>query len=90
MGAERDTLAQSWRIQTCVNHVGDGVRQASGANGGYYFDCAVEEIARVTERKGGWGFSTWDNPAVANGILAGMTLMFLLGVATMLRRRDSV
>ncbi len=90
MGAERDTLAAAWRIPTCMNRLGDGVHQYSGANAGYYFDCAVEEIARASERSGGWGFSTWDNPLVANGILAAMTLAFLGGVAVMLKRRDSV
>jgi ABC-type multidrug transport system ATPase subunit/pSer/pThr/pTyr-binding forkhead associated (FHA) protein len=87
MGAERDTLEATWRIPTCVNRLGDGVRASNGA---HYFDCAVEEVARTAERSGGWGFSTWDTPLVHNGILALMTFVFLSGVAVMLKRRDSV
>ncbi len=90
MGAERDTLAVAWRIPTCINRLGDGVRTTSGASPTYYFDCAVEEIARTTQGTGGWGFGSWDNPIVANGILAAMTLVFLGGVGFMLKRRDSV
>jgi hypothetical protein len=89
MGAERDTLATAWRIPTCAS-TGEGVLQTSGANTTHYFNCAVEEIARSTQGTGGWGFASWDNPAVANGILVAMTVVFLGGVATMLKRRDSV
>jgi hypothetical protein len=89
MGAERDTLATAWRIPTCASS-GEGVLRASGANTTHYFNCAVEEIARSTQGTGGWGFASWDNPAVANGILVAMTVVFLGGVATMLKRRDSV
>lgn len=87
MGAERDTLSARWRIPTCISERGDGVILHHGR---WYFDCAVEEIAKVTERSGGWGFSSWDQPLVHNGVLAGMTLLFLVLVAALLRRRDSV
>ncbi len=86
MGAERDTLERAWRIPTCAPP-GSGV---VARNGAHHFNCAIEEIASVVEGKGGLGFATWDNPLVHNGILAGMTVLFLSGVAILLKRRDSV
>jgi ABC-type multidrug transport system ATPase subunit len=88
MGAERDTVRAAWRIATCAPR---NVDLNVGIYGGRtMFDCAVAEIARTGERSGGWGFSTWDSPAVHNGILFGMTLFFLVSVGLLLRRRDSV
>jgi ABC-type multidrug transport system ATPase subunit len=89
MGAERDALrsAPGWRIETCLPDRMPGVYSEGGRA---YFDCAVHEIASTTSRGGAWGFSTWDQPAVALGVLGGMTLVMLLTVALLLRRRDSV
>jgi len=86
MGAERDTLERAWRIQTCAPS-GAGVRAINGVN---QYNCAIEEISNAVEGKGGWGFASWDNPLVHNGVLAGMTVLFLVGVAVLLKRRDSV
>ena len=41
-------------------------------------------------RSGGWGFATWDQPTIHNGVLAGMLLLFLGLMGILLRRRDSV
>ncbi len=87
MGAERDTLAAAWRIPTCAPAGSNDVIVRNGQN---VFDCAVAEIARTGERTGGWGFSTWDTPLAHNGVLFGMTLLFLGSVGVLLRRRDSV
>jgi hypothetical protein len=87
IGAERETLERAWQIPTCVQAAGDGFLQRSE---GWVYNCAVEEIASTTSREGGWGFSTWDSPVVANGVLVFMTLASLVGVAALLRRRDSV
>ncbi|MBP6835448.1 MAG: hypothetical protein KA978_31985, partial [Deltaproteobacteria bacterium] len=87
MSAERDTLEVPWRIQTCAPAGSNGVSVRNGVN---VFNCAVEEIARTTERSGGFGFATWDRPVIHNGVLAGMLLLFLLLMGVLLRRRDSV
>ena len=87
MSAERDTLEVPWRIQTCAPPGSNGVSLHNGAN---MFNCAVEEISRTTVRSGGWGFATWDQPAIHNGVLAGMLLLFLGLMGILLRRRDSV
>ncbi len=86
MGAERDTLERTWRIQTCAPP-GSGVRTINGVN---QYNCAIEEIANSVEGKGGWGFTTWHDPLVHNGVLVGMTVLFLVGVGILLKRRDSV
>ena len=86
MSAERDTLEIAWRIPTCAPP-GNGVLARAPQN---LFNCAVEEIARTDSGSGGWGFSSWDQPAVANGVLAGMMFLFLLLMGVLLRRRDSV
>ncbi|TAK29171.1 MAG: ATP-binding cassette domain-containing protein [Myxococcaceae bacterium] len=87
MSAERDTLEAPWRIQTCAPAGSNGVSLHNGVN---VFNCAVEEISRTAERSGAWGFATWDRPAIHNGVLAGMLLLFLLLMGVLLRRRDSV
>jgi ABC-type multidrug transport system ATPase subunit len=88
MGAERDAVRQAWRIATCVPNNPD--MNVATYGGRTMFDCAIAEIARTAERSGGWGFSTWDLPIVHNGVLFGMTLVFLGSVAFLLKRRDSV
>ncbi|MFO0606535.1 MAG: ATP-binding cassette domain-containing protein [Polyangiales bacterium] len=92
MGAERDTVRQAWRIATCslTDAQGRALDNVATYGGRTMFDCAVAEIARTGERSGGWGFSTWDNPAFHNGVLFGMTLLFLGLVGFLLKRRDSV
>ena len=93
MGAERDLLRNqaAWRIQTCLPYTDgkNGIERYAN-DGGQYFVCAVQEISSTVERAGGWGFSTWDEPLVHNGVLAGMTVLFLGAVGFLLRRRDSV
>ncbi|MBL8603697.1 MAG: ATP-binding cassette domain-containing protein [Myxococcales bacterium] len=89
MGAERDAVATSWRIPTCLD-AGRGVLRATDAQGRHLYNCAVEEIASTVANSGGFGFGTWDQPLVHNGILAGMTVLFLTSVAVLLKRRDSV
>ncbi|MBI5512430.1 MAG: ATP-binding cassette domain-containing protein [Deltaproteobacteria bacterium] len=88
IGAERETLERPWQIPTCVQSadVAGFVQRGEG----WFYNCAVEEIASTASRQGGWGFSTWDSPFVANGVLTFMTLAFLGGVAGLLRKRDSV
>jgi hypothetical protein len=88
MGAERDAVRQAWRIATCVPNNAD--LNVATYGGRTMFDCAVAEIARTGNRSGGWGFSTWDTPLAHNGVLFGMTLLFLGLVGFLLRRRDSV
>jgi ABC-type multidrug transport system ATPase subunit/pSer/pThr/pTyr-binding forkhead associated (FHA) protein len=88
IGAERYALENTWRIPTCVPAGSDnGVVEWGGRP---FFNCAVREIASTTSGVGGWGFASYDNPLVANGVLAFMTVFFLAGVMIFLRRRDSV
>lgn len=88
MGAERFAVEQAWRIPTCVpENVDNGVIVRGGQT---VFNCAVHEIASTASGAGGWGFASYDNPFVANGVLAGMTVFFLGSVMIFLRRRDSV
>ncbi|HVY48201.1 MAG TPA: ATP-binding cassette domain-containing protein [Minicystis sp.] len=82
IGAERAELAHAWRIHACVRS-GAGI-----ANG--VLDCALEEVRNATSGAGGMGFTTHDQPAVALGVLAGMTVAALTAVVVLLRRRDSV
>jgi len=88
MGAERFAVERAWRIPTCVpENVDNGVIVSGGQT---VFNCAVHEIASTASGAGGWGFASYDNPFVANGVLAGMTVFFLGSVMIFLRRRDSV
>lgn len=87
MGAERAATADSWRIETCAAKTDHGFLKSGGK---HYFDCAIEQIARSSENSGGWGFEWQDVPAVQLGVLGGMTLLMLVTVAVLLRRRDSV
>lgn len=88
IGAERYAVENGWRIPTCVPAGSDnGVIEWGGRP---FFNCAVREIASTAEGAGGWGFASYDNPLVANGVLLGMTVLFLSGVMIFLRRRDSV
>ena len=82
LAAERAELVPSWKIQACV---------ATGKSiAGGKFNCAIEELRNSAEGSGGLGFSTWDQPAVSFGVLAGITLLCVTLVMVLLRRRDSV
>ncbi|MEZ4393108.1 MAG: ATP-binding cassette domain-containing protein [Polyangiales bacterium] len=92
MGAERYAVENAWRIPTCAP-----VSEDTGViswGGRAFYNCAVREIAATNAAPavdaGGWGFASYDNPVVANGVLAFMTVLFLSGVMVFLRRRDSV
>jgi hypothetical protein len=88
IGAERYALENTWRIPTCLPANADtGVVDWGGRP---FFNCAVREISSTASGAGGWGFASYDNPLVANGVLAFMTVFFLAGVMIFLRRRDSV
>jgi ABC-type multidrug transport system ATPase subunit len=82
LGAERDAVAQGWRIPMCIPS-GPGVE-----NG--FFQCALEEVRNTDARFGGLGFTTYDTPAVQVAVLAAMTVVVIATVMLILRRRDSV
>ncbi len=81
-GAERVRLADSWKIKSCMTS-GEGIADGK-------LNCALEELRNVTKGGGGLGFSTYDKPYVALGVLGGMTLLALIIVMIVLKRRDSV
>jgi ABC transport system ATP-binding/permease protein len=82
LAAERAPLAESWKIQTCVS-AGEGIVNST-------FNCALEELKSSARGSGGLGFSTYDRPFVTLAVLGGMTLLGLVAVMILLRRRDSV
>ena len=82
LAAERVPLAESWKIKTCVG-AGDGIVDGK-------FNCALEELHNSARGSGGLGFTTYDRPFVTFAVLGGMTLLGLLAVMILLRRRDSV
>jgi ABC transport system ATP-binding/permease protein len=82
ISAERATLETSWKIPACVAN-------GAGVSGGK-FNCAIEEIRNKTQGSGGLGFFSYDRPEISFGVLAGITLMCLLLVMILLKRRDSV
>ncbi|MGD0529908.1 MAG: hypothetical protein ABSE49_32530, partial [Polyangiaceae bacterium] len=82
ISAERTEVATEWKIPACVS-------SGAGISGGK-FNCAIEEISNRTQGSGGLGFSTYDQPGISFGVLAGITLACLLLVMILLKRRDSV
>jgi ABC transport system ATP-binding/permease protein len=82
LGAERTYLAESWKVKACVA-TGEGIADGK-------LNCALEELRNVAKGGGGLGFDTFDRPYVALGVLGGMTLLALLAVTVLLKRRDSV
>jgi hypothetical protein len=82
LAAERSSLADSWKLKACVT-TGEGISDGK-------FNCALEELHNATKGSGGLGFTTYDRPFVTFAVLGGMTLMALIGVMLLLKRRDSV
>jgi hypothetical protein len=82
MAAERTELAAGWKIKACVAK-GAGIVD-------HKFNCALEELRNVTHGAGGLGFATYDRPFVALGVLTGMTILAMVAVMVLLKRRDSV
>jgi hypothetical protein len=82
LAAERSKLADSWKIKACVT-------SGEGIDGGK-LNCALAELSNAAKGGGGLGFSTYDKPYVALGVLGGMTLLALITVTILLKRRDSV
>lgn len=82
LAAERAPLAESWKIQSCVS-AGEGIVNGT-------FNCALEELKSSARGSGGLGFTTYDRPFVTFAVLGGMTLLGLVAVMILLRRRDSV
>lgn len=82
LAAERKALSASWQIDACVA-TGDGVVDGR-------FNCALEELANKTKASGALGFATFDKPYVTYGVLGGMTLLALITLMILLKRRDSV
>ena len=82
LAAERYKIADSWKIKTCVEK-GTGIVNSK-------FNCALEEIRNVSKSGGGLGFSTYDQPLISLAVLGGMTMVCVILVMVLLRRRDSV
>jgi ABC-type multidrug transport system ATPase subunit len=82
LASERAQIASSWKIKSCVP-TGPGIVDSK-------LNCALEEMRNVAQGGGGLGFSTYDRPIVSLGVLAGITLVALVMVTILLRRRDSV
>ena len=82
LAADRTELASAWKVKACVTS-GPGI-----VNG--KFNCALEEMRNVSAGGGALGFSTYNQPAVAFGVLLGMTLVSMTLVMILLKRRDSV
>jgi hypothetical protein len=57
-------------------------------NGGH-FQCAIAQMASDTIA-GAWGFVEWDQAYVSVAILYGMTVLMLLFLLVLLKRRDPV
>ena len=82
LAAERAPLAEAWKITACVDS-GAGITDGR-------FNCALEELANKAKGGGGLGFATFDRPYVTYGVLGGMTLLALVTLMILLKRRDSV
>jgi ABC-type multidrug transport system ATPase subunit len=82
IAAERHELISSWKIKSCVS-TGTGIVDSK-------FNCAIEEIKNATQGAGGLGFTSYDDPAVAFGVLMLMTVAAIAAVMILLKRRDSV
>ncbi|APR86841.1 ABC transporter ATP-binding protein [Minicystis rosea] len=82
LAAERTELVNSWKIKACVT-TGAGIVDSK-------FNCALEEMRNTTQGSGALGFSTYNEPVVALGVLTLMTLACMASVMIILKRRDSV
>jgi ABC-type multidrug transport system permease subunit len=82
LAAERAEREAAWKIRACITS-GAGIVDSK-------FNCAVQELRDVTSGQGGLGFTTYDQPLVAFGVLALMTLVSVALVMILLKRRDSV
>jgi hypothetical protein len=82
LAAERVELAKSWKIHACIPS-GPGIVEGR-------FNCALEEVRNVTEGAGALGFSTYDQPWVAFLVLEVITILSLVAVMGLLKRRDAV
>jgi ABC-type multidrug transport system ATPase subunit len=82
LAAERSKVAGSWKIEACVR-TGKGIVEGK-------LDCALEEMRNAVQGGGGLGFTTHDRPWVSLGALGAMTLVAVVMVMVLLRRRDSV
>jgi hypothetical protein len=82
IAVERTHVADPWKIKACITS-GTGI-----ANG--KLNCALEQVRNVTKGGGGLGFSTYDQPLISLAVLGGMTLLAVVAVMILLRRRDSV
>ena len=54
-----------------------------------HFDCATAQMASDSIA-GAWGFIEWDQPLAPLGVLYGMTLVMMLALLILLKRRDPV
>ena len=61
----------------------------TGVNNGM-FDCALEEVRNTQQGMGAFGFSTYDLPIVPFSVLFFMTVLMIVLVMVLLKRRDSV
>ncbi len=82
LAAERVELVQSWRINACVT-AGQGISHGK-------FDCAIQELSNSVEGSGALGFSTYESPLISFGVLSAMTVVCVVLVMILLKRRDSV
>ena len=82
LAAERVELSHAWRIRSCVPS-GAGIVDGR-------FNCALEELRNGTEGAGGLGFSTYDQPWVSFAVLETITVVSVILVMLLLKRRDSV
>jgi ABC-type transport system involved in multi-copper enzyme maturation permease subunit len=82
LAAERVELEKSWKIKACVE-TGTGIVNSK-------FNCALEELRNTAQGSGALGFSTYDEPIVAMGVLMVMTVACIAAVMFILKRRDSV
>jgi ABC transport system ATP-binding/permease protein len=79
---ERYSVNDSWRIKTCA-------RSAKGVEDGMY-QCALQEVRDATIGDGGLGFVSWWAVPLPYIMLGGLGLFFLITVAILLKRRDSI
>jgi ABC transport system ATP-binding/permease protein len=82
LAADRLERVGAWKIRACITS-GAGIADSK-------FNCAVQELRDATSGAGGLGFTTYDEPLVALGVLAIMTTVAIALVMILLKRRDSV
>jgi hypothetical protein len=82
LAAERVELANDWKIRACMP-TGTGIVDGK-------FNCALEELRNTAEGAGGFGFSTYNQPLLAFTVLEVMTVVCVVLVMILLKRRDSV